>query len=79
MARTHSGLTIALDPRMSAALRRAEAGDRGGFATAVQAVRPGDLGSLQNELNARTRVGKVDPLDAAVALFDIFQARRAVN
>lgn len=61
------------------AMLRAEAGDRGGFAVAVRSVRTADLGILQDELNARTRVGKVDPLDAAVALFDIFQARRTAG
>jgi hypothetical protein len=59
------------------ALLRAELGDRKGFATAVRSVAPADLGALHEQLNARTRAGRVDPLDAAVALFDIFSAKRA--
>jgi hypothetical protein len=65
-----------LSPQMAAALRRAELGDRAGFAAALHGIPGNDLDGLQLELNAWTRTGRVDPLDAAVALFDIFQARR---
>jgi hypothetical protein len=77
MAITH--LSTVADARALDALSRAEAGDRSGFASAVQAVAVSELAALQDELNARTRVGAIDPLDAAVALFDIFQARRSAT
>jgi hypothetical protein len=71
--------TAILSPQMAAALRRAELGDRTGFAAALHAVAANHLDTLQLELNAWTRCGRVDPLDAAVALFDIFQAKREAH
>jgi hypothetical protein len=71
--------TKTAEPTFAAALRRAELGDRTGFAVAVQDVAPAELGGLHSELNARTRAGRIDPLDAAVALFDIFQARKTAG
>ena len=61
---------------VATALRRAEVGDRAAFAVAVHDVPGAELDGLHAELNARTRAGRIDPLDAAVALFDIVQAKR---
>lgn len=65
-----------LGPRVATALERAEAGDRSGFAAALDGLSGRQLGTLQLAVNLGARSGRIDALDAAVALFDIHQARR---
>jgi hypothetical protein len=65
------------NPGLVAALRRAHRGDRDGFAATVGTLSKPELGVLQHELGRWARAGRIRPDDAAVALFDIVQARRA--
>ncbi|MCW2504017.1 MAG: hypothetical protein JWO79_2301 [Actinomycetia bacterium] len=76
MAIKHLGTARITGDSIATALRPAELGDRSAFALAVRQVPGTDLDRLHAELNARTRAGRIDPLDAAVALFDIVQAKK---